>query len=162
MTAAEVHAAAAAEGRVLLRAENSTGFKNVYPKSSTSKPFQAQLRQSRLTKNLGSFATAEEAALAVARFLGPKRVAAALAPEPEPMTAAEARAAAGAEGLSLVRASNPSGFKGVCRNGKASKPFHATLCHTGRNNHLGSFATAEEAALAVARELRKRQQRLRR
>jgi|MDSZ01.2.fsa_nt_gb hypothetical protein len=71
MTAAEVHAAAAAEGRVLLRAENSTGFKNVYPKSSTSKPFQAQLRQSRLTKNLGSFATAEEAALAVARFLGP-------------------------------------------------------------------------------------------
>ena len=47
---------------MLLRAENSTGFKNVYPKSSTSKPFQAQLRQSRLTKNLGSFATAEEAA----------------------------------------------------------------------------------------------------
>ena len=124
--------------------------------SSSSKPFQAQLRHGGRHNHLGTFATAEEAALAVARFLGPEGVAAALAaarPEPAPMTAAEAHAAAEEEGLALVRAENATGFKGVCRNGSASKPFKAQLWHGGRHNHLGLFATAEEAALAVARFL---------
>ena len=57
----------------------------------------AQLTRGGRHNHLGTFATAEEAALAVARFLGPEGVAAALAPpapEPAPMTAAEAHAAA--------------------------------------------------------------------
>ena len=48
---------------------------------------------------LGRFATAEEAALAVARFLGPEGVAAALAaaaPEPAPIDALLRDASAGA------------------------------------------------------------------
>ena len=70
------------------------------------------------------------------------------------MTAAEIHAAAAAEGLTLVRAENSAGFKGVSHDPKrASKPFHANLRHGGRSNHLGTFATAEEAALAVARFL---------
>ena len=70
------------------------------------------------------------------------------------MTAAEAHAAAAAEGLTLVpSAENSTGFKGVCRMSSASKPFQAQVWHGGRHNYLGSFATAEEAALAVARFL---------
>ena len=106
---------------------------------------------------MGDFATAEEAALAVARFLGPEGVAAALAPpaaEPAPMTAEEAHAAAAAEGLTLVRAENPTGFKGVSSPAAPpSKPFKAQLWRGGRTESLGVFATAEEAALAVARFL---------
>ena len=69
------------------------------------------------------------------------------------MTAAEAHAAAAAEGLALLRADNPTGFKGVSRSGSGSKPFQAQLWRGGRNKTLGRFATAEEAALAVARFL---------
>ena len=74
MNAAEAHAAAAAEGLVLEPAKNSSGFKGVsYMKDSRSKPFYAQVHRPGTcrtrVKYLGVFATAEEAALTVARFL---------------------------------------------------------------------------------------------
>ena len=72
------------------------------------------------------------------------------------MTAAEAHAAAEEEGLTLLRADNPTGFKHVSRYGDASKPFKAQLKHGGRHKNLRNFATAEEAALAVARFLGRR------
>ena len=136
MTAAEAHAAAAAEGLALLRAENATGFKGecrrrTYRVPNVSKPFKASLRHGGRTNSLG-FATAEEAALAVARFLGPEGVAggarAGAAPErpPEPtMTAAEAHRGGGAGGLTtLLRAENATGFKGVrIGNNVGGKPF---------------------------------------
>ena len=156
MTAAEAHAAAASEGLVLLRAENATGFKGVSFSANVSKPFAAKLKQGGRNTSLGCFATGEEAALAVARLLGPEGVATALtppAPEPEPMTAAEAYAAAAEEGLSLLRAENPTGFKGVAFSDIVSKPFKASPYHGGRSRHLGYFVTAEEAALAVGRFL---------
>ena len=58
-----------------MRRASSTCFRG----GSVSKPFQAQLRHGGRNNQLGTFATAEEAALAVARFLGPEGVAAALA-----------------------------------------------------------------------------------
>jgi hypothetical protein len=155
MTAAEAHAAAAAEGLALVRAETPTGFKGVSRNSNSAiKPFKAQLRHGGRDKHLGVFATAEEAALAVARFLGPEGVSAALA-RPAPMTAAEALAAAAAEGLTLLNAENAAGFKDVfiANGGTGTKPFQASLRHDGRTKFLGNFATAEEAALAVARFL---------
>ena len=79
MTAAEAHAAAAAEGLALLRAENPVGFKYVARQINCYEHFQAQLKHGGCYNYLGRFATAEEAALAVARFLGPEGVAAALA-----------------------------------------------------------------------------------
>ena len=160
MSAAEAHAAAASEGLELLRAENATGFWNVGLKKRASKPFQAKLMRDGRTNFLGFFATAEEAALTVARFLGPEGVAAALAPPapaPAPMTEAEALAAAEAEGLTLLRSENPTnsrnptGFKYVSRNPTALKPFQARPIRDGHVHELGRFATAEEAALAVAR-----------
>ena len=160
MSAAEAHATAAAEGLALVRAETATGFKGVsYEHRGRSKPFQARLWEGGQAKTLGSFATAEEAALAIARILGPAGVVASLAAaataalEPAPMTAAEAHAAAAAAGLALVRAENATGFKGVTRNDRYSKPFQAQVRHGGHKKHLGAFTTAEEAALAIARFL---------
>ena len=43
MTPAEAHAAAAAEGLVLVRADNMTGFKGVSHSNIISKPFKAEL-----------------------------------------------------------------------------------------------------------------------
>ena len=82
-------------------------------RAGRSAPCSRRCRSDGRDKHLGNFATAEEAALAVARFLGPEGVTAALAPEATPMTAAKAYAG-GAEGLALVRADNSSGFKNVC------------------------------------------------
>ena len=146
MTAAEAHATAAAEGLALIRAENPTGFKGVSRRSATTiKPFLAQLTQGGRPNYLGAFVTAEEAALAVARFLGPEGVAAELAPtepEPTPMTAAEVHAAAAAEGLTLMRAENATGFKGVFGANNASNPFQAQLRLGGGDKYLGMFATS--------------------
>jgi hypothetical protein len=157
MTPAEAYAAAEAEGLTLLRAENTSGFMGVSRSGSASKPFKAQLKVGGHHHYLGVFATAEEAALAAARFLGPEGVAtpreADEAKARAPMTAEEAYAAAEAEGLTLLRAENSTGFYGVSPNTGRGKPFKAQLKQGGRNNNLGYFATAEEAALAVARFL---------
>ena len=62
-----------------------------------------------------------------------------------------ARRQAEAEGLTLKRkSSNETGYKGVLRNHKSCR-FHARVRRAGTREHLGSFNTAEEAALAVAR-----------
>ena len=62
-----------------------------------------------------------------------------------------------AEGLTLQKSSNTAGYRGVhkvIQNGRS--PFVAQVTDLGSNNlgkvrNLGSFATAEEAALAYAR-----------
>ena len=58
--------------------------------------------------------------------------------------AAEAAfAAAACEGLTLVRSDNATGFKGVYhRKASKSKPFQAQLCHGGKVESLGYYATA--------------------
>ena len=154
MTPEQAHAAAHAEGLVLLPAENPTGFKGVNLGSTVSRPFVAKMWNGSRVDTLGTFATAEEAALAVARALGPEGVAAALqaaSQEAPPMTAAEALAQAAAEGLTLQRADSAAGYKHVRLGDNVSKPFQACPWNVGRPKSLGSFATPEEAALAVAR-----------
>ena len=58
------------------------------------------------------------------------------------------------EGLTLVVAENTTGYLGVYldKPGKP-KPYLARVTRGGKSLHLGSFATAEEAALCVARSL---------
>ena len=72
---------------------------------------------------------------------------------PPPMTAAEALAQAEAEGLTLVRSSaSNSGFQHVTVDpGSKVRPYKASVKRDGKSVHLGLFATAEEAALHVAR-----------
>jgi hypothetical protein len=58
---------AQAEKLTLLVADNRTGHFGVYHKPGRPKPYQAQVRRGGKDVSLGSFATAEEAALCVAR-----------------------------------------------------------------------------------------------
>ena len=57
-----------------------------------------------------------------------------------------------ADGLTLLKADNKTGYFGVNLNnpGKA-KPYVARVRRGGKQVSLGYFATAEEAALCVAR-----------
>ena len=75
-------------------------------------------------------------------------------PKPQPLTVEEARAAAAAEGLELVTSwSSQSGYKGV-RTGIHKGKYTVELRRYGTHpekRYLGSFVTAEEAALHYAR-----------
>ena len=60
------------------------------------------------------------------------------------------------EGLALVTSSSSiTGYKGVtfCPKRKGSKKYKLNVWVGGKQNFLGYFATAEEAALARARHL---------
>ena len=103
--------------------------------------------------HLGSVVTAEAAALCVARSPQGQQAAAKRPAAKPPLTMSEeARQQARAEGLKLLVNDSKTGYFGVCykQSGKA-KPFHAQVKRRGKQVYLGSFATAEEAALCVAR-----------
>ena len=55
------------------------------------------------------------------------------------------------EGLTLLVASNRSGYFGVCFDPRTSKPYEARVRRDGKELGLGRFSTAEEASLCVAR-----------
>ena len=56
------------------------------------------------------------------------------------------------EGLTLLKADNTTGYFGVAlRSPGRPKPYHAQVRRGGKMVYLGCFATAEEAALCVAR-----------
>eukprot|EP00964_Phaeocystis_antarctica_P033719 scaffold19124_cov62-Phaeocystis_antarctica.AAC.1 len=144
-----------AEGLTLIRAENKTGYFGVRMliKPGQPKPYQAQVTRGGKSVHLGSFATAEEAALCVARSPEGQAAAKTAAAAPPPLTSEEARQQAQAEGLTLHVAENETGYYGVSldqRDGR-SKPYQAQVRCGGKSVHLGYFATAEEAALCVAR-----------
>ena len=113
------------------------------------KPYQAQVRRGGELVYLGSFATAEEAALCIART---PEAAAKQGAASASLTSEEARQQAQAEGLTLLKAGNKSGYFGVYLDKSCKpKPYEAEVSRGGNNVHLGSFATAEEAALCIAR-----------
>eukprot|EP00964_Phaeocystis_antarctica_P101579 scaffold67028_cov55-Phaeocystis_antarctica.AAC.1 len=148
-------AQAQAEGLTLRVAENKTGYFGVsLANPSSPKPYQARVKHGGKDVRLGSFATAEEAALCVARSPEGKVAAERAAAAPPPLTSEEARQQAQAEGLTLCVADNETGYFGVHLNPNKtskSKPYQAKVRRGGKLVHLGSFATAEEAALCVAR-----------
>ena len=158
LTAEEALRQAEAEGLTLLRQESSrysssTGYKGVAVASGRMKPYLAEVRRGGKKVFLGHFATAEEAALVYARTSEVQAAVAAAAapPSPPPMTAEEALQQVEAEGLTLLRAEGRStGYKGVtvCAN---NRPYQAGVRRDGKQAYLGCFATAEEAALVVAR-----------
>jgi len=156
MTAEEALRQAEAEGLTLLKSDgSSTGYKGVSFKSGRPYPYQAKVQRGGKQVMLSCFATAEEAALCYARSPeGQAAVVAAAAapPTPPPMTAEEALRQAEAEGLTLLRSEgSSSGYKGVSFSSGRTKPYHAQVRRGGENARLGHFATAEEAALIVAR-----------
>jgi hypothetical protein len=140
------------EKLTLLVADNTTGYFGVsLVKPDQPKSYQARVQRYRKTVCLGFFATAEEAALCVARTPEGRAVAAERAAAAAPLTSEEARQQAQAEKLTLVVAKSKSGYFGVQLKPGLSKPYQVQVWRGGKYVYLGMFATAEEAALCVAR-----------
>eukprot|EP00964_Phaeocystis_antarctica_P064310 scaffold38671_cov57-Phaeocystis_antarctica.AAC.8 len=152
--ASEAHAEAQAEELTLLVSANKTGFFGVYLSNypGNPKPHQARVWRGGKDVSLGSFVTAEEAALRVARSPEGRAAAAARAAAPAPLTSEEARRQAQAEGLTLRVAESKTGYFGVTLDKPGRpRPFKAQLRRGGKQVSMGHFATAEEAALCFAR-----------
>merc|ERR1740139_1031710 len=152
LTSEEALQQAQAEGLVLRVGRSGTGYFGVHlANPGTPKPYQARVSHGGKMVHLGSFATAEEAALCVART--PEgRAAAKRAAVAAPLTSEEALQQAQAEGLVLHVAENWTGYFGVnLKNPGTPKPYKAHVWRGGKDVYLGSFASSEEAALCVAR-----------
>ena len=152
------------DGSKLLRSEKSkTGYFGVVANGNS---FQATLQLNGKSTNLRRYETAEGAAAAVAikhselHNVDPASAAAhteqhvekqAQLKESETMRA-ELRATMEEEALhtdtsKLLRSENSkTGYFGVTANGSG---FRASLMHSGKQMHLGSYKTVEEAAAAV-------------
>jgi hypothetical protein len=113
--------------------------------------YQAWVRRGGRNVSLACFATAEEAALSIAR--SPEgQVAAKRAAAAPTLTSEEARQQAQAEGLTLHVADNKAGYFGVhLPTPGGFKPYQAQVWRGGKVVSPGRFDTAEEAALCVAR-----------
>ena len=152
LCAAETRAGAATEELEVVPSSNAAGFKGVV---KHGRKYMVQIRENGKRRYLGSFPTAEEAFFCYAQHIGAVRAAAevaeALRKVPQPLTAAEARAAAAAEGLELVPLSNSAtGLKVVLKDhGK----YQAQATEEGKKRYLGIFNTPEEAALCYARHI---------
>jgi hypothetical protein len=143
---------AQAQKLTLLAAKNKTGYFGVYlTKPGQPKPYEARVTRGGKQVGLGSFATAEEAALHVARTPEGQAVAAERAAAAPPLTSEQARQQAQAEKLTLLVADNRTGYFGVYLKPGRAKPCQAQVGRGGKDVYLGYFATAEEAALCVAR-----------
>jgi len=160
---------AKAAGFELLRAPGTrTGFRGVTQSLiSHSRPFEARYKRKGHEANLGSFPTAATAALCYASYahshgqVKPACEPGASPTQPDvdtpirphrgrPMTAAEALRVAASEGLTLRRGQTfASGFCNV-----VYRPKGNTYEARSSTLYLGRFATAEEAALTVARRSR--------
>ena len=68
-----------------------------------------------------------------------------------PLTSEEALQLAEAEGLTLLKAKSKTGYFGVAYKQGLSKPYQGHVTRRGAFLYLGCFATAEEAAMCVAR-----------
>ena len=153
LTSEEARQQAQAEGLTLRLAESKTGYSCVsLSNPGRPKPFEAAVRRDGKNVSLGYFATAEEAALSVARSPEGRATAVERAARPASMTSEEARQQAQVEGLMLRLVASKTGFRGVsfAKPGHL-KPFKAAVRRGGKQVHLGYFAIAEEAALSVAR-----------
>ena len=137
------------EGLTLLKANNKAGYFGVHRNTAG---YQARVRRGGNVACLGRFATAEEAALCVARSPEGQAAAKRAAAASVPLTSKEARQQAQAEGLTLRVAGNKAGYRGVgYQQTGHSKPYQAQVQRGGKTVFLGLFATAEEAALCAAR-----------
>ena len=65
-------------------------------------------------------------------------------------TRAYVREQADGEGRRLSPSDNASGFRGVSRSPRSSKPFRARVRRNGRDQLVGIFTTPEEGALAIS------------
>ena len=153
MKSEDAIAAAAAEGLTLAMREGSASKFWGVSKAGRTERFKAQVHG----RYLGTFESAEEASLVIARAYpdgppatAPRAASAALSLE-------EVTRLAAAEELTLLRDdAGASGFRGVSKliDKPRERSYRADL-PGGRytNRYAGVYATAHEAALAIARRL---------
>ena len=142
---------AQAEKLTLLVAENKAGYFGVHlNRPGKPKPYKAQVRRGGKDVYLGSFATAEEAALHVARSPEGQAAAAERAATAAPLTSEEVRQQAQAEKLTLVLAESSSGYFGVylAKPGQP-KPYQARVWRGGKKVHLGCFGASAGGGAAA-------------
>jgi len=158
--------------------ESQTGYRCVTRSStSMSRPFEVRVSRNGRKETLGCFATVLEAALCFAchkhgvAFTGlpndpsgaPSRdptISAAGKSQMLPLTPDEALQLAHAEGLILLRdPSTVSGFRGVSFSPSDSgpRPYRVRITWRGAEEFIGSYRTAEEAALRYARRIQQLQ-----
>ena len=119
-------AQAQAERLTLLVADNKAGYFGVRHKHGRSKPYEARLRHGGKDVNLGSFTTAEEAALCVARSPEGQAAAKKAATAAPPLTSEEARQQAQAERLTLLVTGSKTGYYGVNHKPGYPRPYQAS------------------------------------
>ena len=145
--------AVALSGLTLLVADNKAGYFGVcLTHPGRTKPYLARVSRGGKQVSLGMFATAEEAALCIARSPEGQAPAAKKAAAAPPLTNEEARQQAQAKGLTLRVADNKTGYFGVHHQPGRTKPYDAKVYRGGKTVRLGQFATAKEASLSVALE----------
>ena len=140
--------------KLKLRVHNKTGYFGVRlaKPGQAKQPYEARVKRGGNDVYLGQFATAEEAALCIARSPEGQAVAAERAAAAAPLTSEEARQQAQAEGLTLLVGRSGRGLLGVSLSKPGQpKPYLARVWRGGKYANKGNFATAEEAALCVAR-----------
>jgi len=148
LTSEEAQQQAQAEGLMLLEADSTTGYFGVrHNGRAKTKRYGARVWRGGKDVDLGSFATAEEAAWCIARSPEGQAAAKRAAAAPMPLTSKRAWQQAQAERLTLRLANSKTGYFGVHHMPSRFKPYKASVKRT----HLGYFSTAEEAALCVAR-----------
>jgi hypothetical protein len=152
LTSEEALQQAQVEGLTLRAANTTTGYVGVHLGApGKPKPYLARVRRDGKNVTLGAFASAEEAALCVARSPEGQEAAERAAAAP-PLTSEEALQQAQVEGLTLRAANTTTGYVGVHLGAPGKpKPYLARVRRDGKNVTLGAFASAEEAALCVAR-----------
>ena len=180
LTREEALQQAHAEGLTLRRVDTKSGYANVYVhRGRPYHPYQAKVRRSGKGVALGSFATAEEAALAVARSLeghtaaeravtaplttssgqGKRKAPAKLSvkeegtavpPMPPDAVVKEESVKEERDQRSSDRMKDYLSLRSMYVVTGESEPYVAEVRRGGKTVHLGSFATAEEAEAALS------------
>ena len=147
---------AQAEGLTLLRADNKAGYFGVQlNKPGQPKPYLAQLRSGGKSVCLGSFATAEEAALCVARSpegreaakKAAKKAAAAMPPDAQPTDLLRLLAQAGGAGGTATSRTESGRYRYVTQ--RPNLRWQGRVRGGGGGAYIGQFATQAEAAWAT-------------
>jgi len=161
MTAQQALRQAEVEGLTLLRSNSKTGYRAVtIDPRCVSTPFMLRVWRGCKLVFIGSFASAEHAALVYARTPEGKACAAGLERELTWHVDDDALQQAKDERLTLPRSPrNESGYTHVYKNGQN---WIARIPDGTIFVHLGTFSTREQAALAVARSQKARQDESRR
>ena len=109
----------------------------------------AEARQTSLLKRQRKAGTVLDGAAAKAASAKKAKIRGSTPPAAAPLTSEEARQQAEAEGLTLRVADNKTGYFSVHLTYPGQpKPYQARVSRDGKVVHLGTFATAKEAAAA--------------